>query len=114
MPYIDFNSKKKVDIWNGIHAAFHHSDQITFAHVLLDKGCEVLTHNHVHEQWTHIIEGELEFNLNGEVAILTPGMCAFMPSQIPHSAKALTDCKVIDCFLPVRQDFIELEKEDRI
>jgi hypothetical protein len=30
--------------------------------------------------------------------------------MMPHSAKAITACKVIDCFLPVRQDFVELEK----
>ena len=68
-------------------------------------------HNHVHEQWTHVIQGELLFDINGEQKLLTNGMTAFMPSNIPHSAKAITDCKVIDCFLPVRQDFVALEKE---
>jgi hypothetical protein len=38
-------------------------------------------------------------------------MAAFMPSNIPHSARAITECKVIDCFLPIRQDFVALEKE---
>ncbi len=110
MPYIDFNSKQKVDIWEGIHAALHHSDQLSFAHVTLDRGCVVAEHSHIHEQWTHVIEGELEFNLAGEIKLLTTGMCAFIPANVPHSAKALTECKVIDCFLPVRQDFVELEK----
>ena|SRR6266487_4409995 len=111
MPYINFNTNKKVKIWEGINASLHHSEQATFAHVTLEKDSEVAVHNHIHEQWTHVIEGELLFDINGEQKLLTSGMTAFMPSGIPHSAKAITDCKVIDCFLPVRQDFVALEKQ---
>ncbi len=50
------------------------------------------------------------FAIDGEEKLLTSGMAAFMPSNTPHSAKAITECKVIDCFLPVREDFVELEK----
>lgn len=110
MPFIDFNQKRKVKIWEGIHAALHHSDELTFAHLVLAEGAVVTNHNHIHEQWTHVIEGAMEFTLEGETRILTSGMCAFMPSNAFHSAKAITQCKVIDCFLPVRQDFVELEK----
>jgi hypothetical protein len=38
-------------------------------------------------------------------------MAALMPSNAPHSARAITLCKVIDCFLPVREDFADLEKQ---
>jgi quercetin dioxygenase-like cupin family protein len=110
MKFIDFNSKNKVKIWEGINAAFFHSEQITFGHVFLEKGAIVGEHNHVHEQWTHVIEGEMEFTVEGETTILKPGMAAFMASNVVHSAKALTAVKVIDCFLPVREDFVELEK----
>lgn len=113
MPFINFNSNKKVKIWEGITAAFHHSEQATFAHISLQKDSEVAVHNHIHEQWTHVIEGELLFDINGEQQLLTSGMAAFMPSNVPHSAKAITACKVIDCFLPVRQDFVDLENEVR-
>jgi quercetin dioxygenase-like cupin family protein len=109
MPYIDFNARKRVKIWDGINARMFHSEQITFAHVLLDKGAIVGEHAHVHEQWTHIIEGEMEFNIGGDVKVLTKGMAAFIPGNVIHSARAITEVKVIDCFLPVREDFIELE-----
>jgi quercetin dioxygenase-like cupin family protein len=67
-------------------------------------------HSHPHEQWSHVLEGELEFDIDGEKMLLTPGMTAYIPSNAPHSAVAHTQCKVIDCFTPPRQDFIELEK----
>jgi len=111
MRFIDFNAKKKIQIWDGIHAAFFHSDQITFGHVSLEKGAIVGEHQHVHEQWTHIIEGDMEFTIAGETTVLKPGMAAFIASNVVHSAKALTAVKVIDCFLPVRGDFVELEKK---
>lgn len=110
MPYIDFNTRKKIQIWEGVSAALFHSEQATFAHVTLVKGAVVNTHQHVHEQWTHVVSGEMLFDLNGEQKLLTSGMTAFMPSNVPHGATAITECRVIDCFLPVREDFVELEK----
>jgi quercetin dioxygenase-like cupin family protein len=111
MPFIDFNSRKKVKIWDGIHGQLFHSEQITFAHVALDKDAIVGEHAHVHEQWTHVVEGEMEFNIGGDIARLTKGMAAFVPGNVKHSAKAITACKVIDCFLPVREDLAELERK---
>jgi len=110
MPFINFNTKKKVRIWDGITGGLHHSDQLTFAHLTLEKGAQASEHSHVHEQWTHVLSGELEFTLGSEKLVLTSGMAAFIPSNVLHSAKAITACNVIDCFLPVRQDFVELEK----
>lgn len=110
MPYINFKTQKKVKIWEGITATLYHSAQATFAHITLEEGSEAMTHHHIHEQWTHVIEGELLFTLDGDQQLLTPGMAVFIPSNLPHSAKAITTCRIIDCFLPVREDFVELEK----
>ena len=110
MPYINFNERKKVKIWEGVEGSLYHSEQATFAHITLKKGAEVGSHQHIHEQWTHVIEGGMLFNIDGEEKLLTAGMAAFIPSNSPHSAKAIIECKVIDCFFPVREDFIELEK----
>jgi quercetin dioxygenase-like cupin family protein len=112
MPFYDFNTKKKIKIWEGINGAFFHSNQLTFGHVFLDEGAVVGEHSHPHEQWTHVLEGEMEFTCNGETKVLTPGMAAFMPSNAPHAAKAITKCKVIDCFLPVRENFVKLENDN--
>ncbi|MDQ3141356.1 MAG: cupin domain-containing protein [Bacteroidota bacterium] len=114
MAFIDFKTKKVVKIWEGIQGGLHHSANITFGYFDLDKDIVLPVHHHIHEQRTHLIEGKLEFNINGDIKVLTPGMVAFIPSETPHSARALTNCKVIDCFLPVREDFVELEKNSVI
>lgn len=113
MPYINFNTRKRANIWPGISGPMFHSEQLTFGHFTIEEGAILPEHSHYHEQWTHLIKGELEFDINGEKQILTPGITAFIPSGLPHSAQAKTECKVIDCFLPVREDFVELEKNNK-
>jgi quercetin dioxygenase-like cupin family protein len=113
MPFINYNTKKKLKIWEGITGSFAHSKKATFGYVLLEKGALAAEHHHPHEQWTHVISGDLEFNLGGEKMILTQGMSVHIPSNVPHSARAITECKVLDCFAPVREDFIELEKNSK-
>lgn len=109
MPFINFNTTPHSHIRDGIHGALHHSEQLTFGHIILESGTVLPEHHHFHEQWTHVLEGELEFTMGGESKILNPGETAHIPSDIPHSAKAITRVKVIDCFLPVREDFKTLE-----
>jgi len=110
MPFINFNEGKKIKIWEGITGSMYHSEQISFVHIDFAAGAEAALHHHVHEQWTHVIEGEILFTLDGDEQLLTPGMAVFIPSDMPHSARSITGCKLIDCFLPVREDFVELEK----
>ncbi|REA57922.1 cupin domain-containing protein [Dyadobacter luteus] len=111
MPFIDYNSRTKFKIWDGIYGSVAHSDKATYCHFTIEDGTILPEHSHVHEQWCHVIEGELEFDIAGEKSVLRPGMSAFIPSWAPHSARALTACKVIDCFTPAREDFIELERK---
>ena len=109
MPFLNFNTKNKIQIWENVNGAFFHSDKLTFGYITLNKGSIVPEHHHPHEQWTHMLQGELEFTIGGETQVLLPGMAAHMPSNVPHSVRAITECKVIDCFMPVREDFVALE-----
>jgi len=109
MPFIDFNNIPHSRIWDGIHGALHHTDQLTFGHIIVEDGAILPEHHHMNEQWTHVIQGELEFTLGGETHLLTAGVTAHVPPDVPHSARALTRVMLIDCFLPAREDFKALE-----
>ena len=108
MPFINYNEGKKIQVWEGITGTISHSEQATYCHFTITDGAILPEHSHFHEQWCHVLEGQLEFDINGEKMILRSGMTAFIPSNMPHSAKALTECKVLDCFTPVREDFRKL------
>jgi quercetin dioxygenase-like cupin family protein len=78
---------------------------LTLGYVELDKGSIVPLHQHPHEQITYIIEGRLDMVIDGKSYTLTDGMHFVIPGQVPHSAIAITRCKVIDAFHPTREDY---------
>ena len=92
-------------IVTGITGYYAHGDKHTFGYVEIKKGSVVPEHHHVHEQITYILEGQLNMTIGGEFCPLTAGMYHIILSNTPHSAIAITDCKVIDTFSPVREDY---------
>ena len=96
---------KPKELKPGINGYYTHGEQMTFGYVELEKGSVVPMHSHVQEQITYILEGELDMIIGGEKCLLTAGMYHVIGSNVPHSAIANTDCKVIDAFGPVREDY---------
>ncbi len=92
-------------IIEGISGKYIHGDQTTFGIVEVKKGSLLPLHHHHHEQITFILEGELEMTIGGETMTLKPGNFHVIPSNVPHSAVAHMDCKLIDVFSPVREDY---------
>ena len=89
----------------GILGYYAHGDNMSFGYVELEPGSSVPMHQHIHEQITYIIEGELDMVIGGKSCLLTGGMYHVIPSNTPHSAIAKTGCKVIDVFSPVREEY---------
>lgn len=89
----------------GFTGRFVHGQQSTLSFVNIQKGSRLPEHRHVHEQITFIQEGELEMVIGGETFLFKAGSVHVIPSNVPHSAYALTDCKVIDAFAPCREDY---------
>lgn len=103
--HIDQVKKKK--LIEGITGQYVHGSTTTFGLVLIDAGSHLPLHHHPHEQVTYILEGKLKMHIGDEVMILEPGNIKVIPSNTPHSAEALTACKLIDVFSPVREDYRE-------
>jgi quercetin dioxygenase-like cupin family protein len=89
----------------GISGRYIHGDQTTFGLVEIKKGSILPSHHHHHEQITYVLEGELEMTIGDETLTLGPGNFHVIPSNVPHSAVAQMDCKLIDVFSPVREDY---------
>ena len=89
----------------GITGHYAHGDKCTLGLVKLEKGSGVPLHNHPQEQITYIIEGQLQMVIDGKDCLLEAGMYHVIPSNIMHSAVALTNCQLIDVFAPVREDY---------
>ncbi|WP_034345843.1 cupin domain-containing protein [Deinococcus misasensis] len=91
----------------GFHIRPFSGENTTLLHIRLEAGKVAPRHNHIHEQLTLVVSGELEYELEGEVRVLTAGEVVFVPSNAFHSAKALTDTIVIEAFSPARTDLME-------
>jgi quercetin dioxygenase-like cupin family protein len=90
----------------GIFAKLVHTDTMSIAHVRLEKDAILPVHHHPHEQVTNVLSGELEMTIGNEAPrVFGPGQVAILRSNVPHGARALTDCLVIDVFNPVREDY---------
>jgi quercetin dioxygenase-like cupin family protein len=96
---------KPKELVPGITGYYAHGDNMTFGYVELKAGSSIPMHQHVHEQITYIIDGQLDMVIGREPCLLTGGMYHVIPSNTPHSAVAHTDCKVIDVFSPSREDY---------
>lgn len=105
MPELNLESLTELKLADGILARIVTADSMTIAHVRLSKGADLPEHKHVHEQVVNVIEGELELIVEGVPHRLTRGKVFTLPSNIPHAARAISDCYVIDVFHPVREDF---------
>jgi quercetin dioxygenase-like cupin family protein len=89
----------------GITGYYAHGAQLTFGYVEIKAGSNLPQHQHIHEQITYIIEGHLDMMIGGKSYSLKEGMYHVIPSNVPHGAVAVTDCKLIDAFSPVREDY---------
>ena len=97
---------KSHEVFPGFHGRFIHSDKMTLAFWEILKGSSVPEHDHHHEQVVNVLEGEFELIVDGVRHILSPGMVVTIPSHARHSGTAITDCKILDIFSPVREDYV--------
>ena len=110
MTFVDLNNLKEYELAKGVRARIINAKFMSISYVTLDAGVEMPEHKHVNEQVVNVIEGELELTVNGEPRVLKPGMVEVLPPNVPHGATALTDCRVIDVFHPVREDWVAMMK----
>jgi quercetin dioxygenase-like cupin family protein len=104
-PFRSLSALEEKEIIKGFFGKMVHTDQLTVAHFRIEMGSTLPEHHHVHEQVTNIVSGELEMTIGGETKVCKAGDVVVIPSGVPHSARALTDCRVIDVFQPARDDY---------
>ena len=93
------------EIMPGYHGKLIHTNTMSLAFWEVEKGAVVPEHSHVNEQVMQVLEGKFEFTLNGQTRIYEPGELVVIGSYIPHSGKAITNCKLMDVFSPTREEY---------
>lgn len=76
--------------------------------VRFEPNSEVARHQHIEEQIVYVIEGQLDFELDGERRILGPGDLVVIPPMVWHGARTHgKGCLEVDIFNPPRSVLLE-------
>ena len=89
----------------GMRGKFLHSGTMTFVYWDIDEGAALPRHAHHHEQVVNMLEGEFELVVDGTPHRLKPGDVLAIPGNAPHSGRAITRCRILDVFWPIREDY---------
>lgn len=93
------------EVFPGILGRLVHTELTTIADFSIAAGTQLPEHQHPHEQTSTVLAGRFRFWVAGEERILEAGEVAIIPGGVPHRGEALTDCRIIDVFAPVREDY---------
>lgn len=102
---IDLSKVVSKEIMPGYHGKMIHTEHMSLAFWNVEEGAEVPEHQHINEQVMQVLEGTFEFTVAGKTKIYTTGDFVLIPSNVPHSGKAMTPCKLVDVFSPVREEY---------
>jgi quercetin dioxygenase-like cupin family protein len=82
---------------------------VTFA-----EHTEAPRHIHEEEQIVLVLDGEFEFEIDGEVRTMRTGDVAVVPPWVPHGAHTKdTTCREVDVFNPPRKTLLEHARKQR-
>ncbi len=105
MPVTAIEELEEREQFPGFHGRFVHADTMTFVYWTVDAGSPLPEHAHPHEQVTHLLEGRFQLTIGTATSVLEVGSVATIPSGVLHSGRALTRCRILDAFHPVRDDY---------
>ena len=105
MPYFALTDIESKEVFPGYRGRFYHSEGMTVAHWEIKANCPLPEHAHHHEQIVNVVDGRFELTIDQEIHVLNPGDVAVIPPNVTHGGKGHTDCRIIDVFHPVREDY---------
>lgn len=105
MPEVKLETLTVREIFPGFRARVVHGERTSQSWVDIDAGAAFPEHAHPHEQVVNVLAGTLELVCDGVVHTLEPGQVLVIPPNVPHEGRALTACRVLDIFAPVREDY---------
>lgn len=105
MSFQELAKLEEKEIIPGFKARFVHSDNMTLSFWAVQAGAIMPEHAHPHEQMSSVVEGEFEMTLEGETQVLSSKTVAVIPANARHGGRAITNCRIMDVFYPVREDY---------
>jgi quercetin dioxygenase-like cupin family protein len=106
--YVDVSAIESVEFVPGLTFRPVLSDRTLVNFVSFAAHTEAPMHVHEEEQIVIVLEGEFEFEIDGDVRTMRVGDVAVVPSWVLHGARTKeTPCREVDVFNPPRRSLIE-------
>jgi unsaturated pyranuronate lyase len=83
--------------------------QGTMVYWRMKAGAHAAAQKHPHEQFVWMVKGTMDFRIGNEKRTMKPGDVAVIPGGVEHEWSFTEDSEVIDCFAPVRADFLSCD-----
>jgi quercetin dioxygenase-like cupin family protein len=80
--------------------------QMMMVKVKFETGAVGAIHHHYHTQTSYVVSGRFEFTVDGEKVVVGPGDGLYLEPDVVHGLTCLEAGIVIDCFTPMRADFL--------
>jgi len=102
----DFNTiASQTNVWEKERNQIIHTPQCTVMTFVLDENWSFYDRGHRSEQLTLVLEGEIEWEMDGVTTKLTAGQGVYIPPNVPHGGRVLTKhARGIDVFVPRRRE----------
>ena len=81
--------------------------QVMLVKVKFEKGAVGTPHTHYHTQTTYVASGKFEFTVGGKTQVVSAGDGIYIEPDVLHGCKCLEAGLLIDCFSPMRADFLK-------
>ncbi|MBJ7609161.1 MAG: cupin domain-containing protein [Candidatus Dormibacteraeota bacterium] len=106
--YVDVDAIESVEFVPGLGFRPVLGERTMVNFVSFEPHTEAPLHVHEEEQIVLVIDGEFEFNIDGDVRMMRTGDVAVIPSWVPHGARThASSCNEIDVFNPPRRSLLD-------
>jgi quercetin dioxygenase-like cupin family protein len=104
---LDWSSIPWERVREGVERKAFSGDGATLSMNRLQPGHEPRPHSHPNEQIVFILEGRIDFHIEGEVRQLGPGNLLVLPPNVEHYGVVVGDEPVLnlDVFTPKRTEY---------
>lgn len=83
-----------------------YGEGISILRAVQPKGFHWKPHSHPHRQISVMLEGAVEFTVDGQTQLMKSGDFVYMPPNAAHSGEAKEDSVMLDICIPAREDHL--------
>jgi quercetin dioxygenase-like cupin family protein len=105
MAFVNLSTARTRQIFPGVAGRYAHEARLSVGEIELAAGAVVGSHQHPHDQFSYVVSGEVQFTLADKTQLMRAGDVVLIPGGTPHGCRAVTACRLIDAFTPVREDY---------